>query len=363
MKKIWLSSFIVIAALGLLLTGCEKMNNPMANIDDNPDVFLTDPIPPATAYTTPIMAGQTIDVGDVYVWFHGDYIYVQYQTDSPWLLTEVHVDVATTVEGLEHSGGGLVPGQFVYKDEFDPINIYTVEIPLEEWEEEEMLCMAAHCCVFNDADNDGYYDEGEQEETGWGDGEDYPGANWSMYFCIEVRKSVSLPPLTDNIQARYISTVSVSEGGIPSKFQLRYVDPGYDITNTTYPSYCLDLHVLITSGWKNVDLYSSYDPAMPNYAKYNRGTTTPTPYDKINYLLNTYPHPYVSPYTMIKRLQHCFWYYRGDLTYDQLSSAEKLMVDDADANGIGYYPPAGGWMAILLDFGTSIQLCFIEIDP
>ena len=70
---------------------------------------------------TALMAGQSIPVGSVVVENDAQYLYVTYQTDGNWLITETHLDIATRPEDLKQtSKGNAVPGQFAYKSEHDP---------------------------------------------------------------------------------------------------------------------------------------------------------------------------------------------------------------------------------------------------
>ncbi len=370
--------FIMIAVVGLFFTACEKSNNPMVNNDDGPDILLD----PSFAATTDIICAQSIDVGDINVWFGWDngteYVYVQYVTTGDYYLTEVHVQVGDDTMDLyaKARNGNPAPGQFNWKAELsEPYpQTYTVEVPWDtDWDEAEVLYIAAHCVVIEIVDGEptGW------EETGWGEGNDFYGRNWAMWFSTPVQKTLNLPSgeikITTDRPVWIKNPSGALIGGVPSRTKLSNVPAGYDVTNGYYNSFCLDLHVNIyLNNTYFARLWSSFDPTMPNYAKYNRGTTTPTPYDKINYLINKYyPHPYTGDYAspLIRRLNWCFWIYRGDATLNDVHEddrdAVESMLEDADANGVGFYPKKGEWLAVIVDpkpYG-SIQLLCIEVDP
>jgi hypothetical protein len=94
---------------------------------------------------------------------------------------------------------------------------------------------------------------------------------------------------------------------------------------------------------------------MPDYAKDDD-------WDMVNYVIN-HKHPAAS----IQDIQDAIWYFVDGGVYPSDPEA-KAMVDDALANGEGFYPAPGEWMAIILDpstltGGKRSQLTIIEVDP
>lgn len=359
MAKLSRVSLMLLAVAGLvLLTGCSKLADPLA---DQPETIKLKACDQFT-YATDIIAGQNEDVGDISIAFTYDNIFVKYTTIPTWFLTQVHVMVVDDPADIPTNGGGAAPGQFDYKAEFAATNTYTVTVPMrDEWRDCEFLYMAAHCAVEQWV-NDSLW----QTQTGWGDGEPLPGRNWGMYFQFRNWKSLNLPPGV--ISSRF---TAITGGDVPSQFELANVPADYDIWSGTWSSFCLDHGIYIYNQWyHNTRVWSSYDPTMPDYAKYIRGTTDPVPYGSINYLLNMVifgwneytadPLPFT--YDNIMRLQHIFWYYRGNLAYSGLSAAEKAMVAIGDLHST-FRPAVGQWMAVIMDNGTSVQLCFIVVDP
>lgn len=158
---------------------------------------------------TALIAGQNIPVGTVVVENDEQYLYVTYQTDGNWLITETHLDIATRPEDLKQtSKGNAIPGQFAYKTEHDPgVVTVTHTIDLSAWPSGTELYLAAHSVVVS----------GSGSETAWGEGFNFPGKNWAMYFSHMIQPcdppplgpgAISLQPPTIDIQ-EYVVTVSL----------------------------------------------------------------------------------------------------------------------------------------------------------
>jgi len=144
-------------------------------------------IPQATInvhpYVTDLIAGggnpkSAIDVGEVIAWNDEDFLYVKYVTTDDWYITETHLHVADSLEGIPQTKkGNPIPGHFDYAECHDPpVQTYTYTIPWT-WSPGTTLYIAAHSVVVKIIDGDVV-----QEETAWGEGEDFPGKNWATYF-------------------------------------------------------------------------------------------------------------------------------------------------------------------------------------
>lgn len=102
-----------------------------------------------------LFAGKDMAVGYVDVWNDADNLYVKYVVDKPgWCLTETHLDVKLKPEldlpAFPSTGGkvkNLVPGQFEFGMEHDCLGDYTQRIPLDGWEADDVLGIAAHAVV------------------------------------------------------------------------------------------------------------------------------------------------------------------------------------------------------------------------
>ncbi|MHA2103877.1 MAG: vWA domain-containing protein [Candidatus Hodarchaeales archaeon] len=152
-------------------------------------------IPQATInvhpFVTDLIAGggnpkSAIDAGDVIIWNDQDNLYVTYNTTDGWYMTETHLQVADSLDGIPQTKkGNPIPGKFEYKDYFDPgIQTYTYSIPWT-WDPGTNLYIAAHAVVEKIIGYDNYGDPIFQKETGWGNGEDFDGKNWATYIVYE----------------------------------------------------------------------------------------------------------------------------------------------------------------------------------
>lgn len=98
-------------------------------------------------FVVELIAGQTMDVGQVKVWNDDDTLYVKYET-AGWCLTETHLHLATSLDGIPQTKkGNPIPGQFDYSTEHSPcVTEYTYEIPLA-WDPDTELFIAAHAAA------------------------------------------------------------------------------------------------------------------------------------------------------------------------------------------------------------------------
>jgi hypothetical protein len=136
------------------------------------------------------------------------------------------------------------------------------------------------------------------------------------------------------------------------------VPSGYDVTNGTYPGWCVDTAVLMSRSpaTHDVILYSSLDP--PN------GTLGDQRWDTVNYILN---HKRGG----LANIQDAIWY------FVDFSNASKVppdtdtitweIINDALANGTGYVPAFDQTVAVicvpvlLLPQPTPVQINIIEV--
>jgi hypothetical protein len=132
-------------------------------------------------YSTDLIAGQEIDVGNVSVWNDATNLYVEFGTTDNWHLNETHLAVGTSVGDIPQKNGNPIPGKFEYKNESFTTN-HTYAIPLA-WAQGEELSIAAQAEVLL-LNETGVV---VQEESAWGDGADFEGRNWAMYFIYTVQ--------------------------------------------------------------------------------------------------------------------------------------------------------------------------------
>ena len=142
-------------------------------------------------------------------------------------------------------------------------------------------------------------------------------------------------------------TLVVYDGAPISYFSsvLSNVPAGYDITNGTYPGWCIEEFIWIADGVEyNVTLYSSYDPSLPVYLQ-------DPDWDMVNYVLN---HKQGNSYA----IQNATWYFIDGGNMPS-SSEGQAMVNDALANGEGFIPGPGQVVAVIAADDT--QNVIIEV--
>ena len=131
--------------------------------------------PPPPVKIVELIAGQTIDVGEIHIWIADGSLFVKFITEGDWYLSLMHVHVAMD-PGLipQTKKGNPIPGQFEFHDVCDPPEQeFLFEIEWQEGWDPECLCIAAHAeVIWPDV----------QEETAWGEGEEFPGSSWGMYI-------------------------------------------------------------------------------------------------------------------------------------------------------------------------------------
>jgi hypothetical protein len=77
--------------------------------------------PPGVTKAADLFAGQSTDVGDVFVWNDSTSLYIEIDLVAGWCMTESHVAVASAPEGIPQTKtGNPIPGKFAYGDTYDP---------------------------------------------------------------------------------------------------------------------------------------------------------------------------------------------------------------------------------------------------
>jgi hypothetical protein len=132
------------------------------------------------------------------------------------------------------------------------------------------------------------------------------------------------------------------------------VSSGYDVTNATYPGWCVDRTAEMTRSPATHDvlLYSSLNPP---------GTLASQKWDMVNYILN-------HKQGTAQDIQQAIWYFIDMIgNFTSISTLAQAMVNDALANGTGFGPTKGQSMAVicfpvtLSPPATSVQISIIEV--
>lgn len=131
--------------------------------------------------TVTLFAGQTIDVGTVVVANDGERLCVTYNATGTWFIQETHLHIGLTLSDIPQTrSGNPRPGQFMYAHRLStPAQTDEFCFSMEElgYTSGATLYIAAHAVVVRR--------EGGrivQNETAWGDGTQFSGANWATYL-------------------------------------------------------------------------------------------------------------------------------------------------------------------------------------
>jgi hypothetical protein len=129
---------------------------------------------------TELIAGQTINAGQVIVSNNGETLYVTYKTNEAWTINEMHLYVGDLRLLPKTESGNPKPGQFPYikkltGSEFE----YTFAIPLSEIG--HCFVVAAHATLISRLPA-----QSAIIETAWGNGLPINNeeGNWGMYFDV-----------------------------------------------------------------------------------------------------------------------------------------------------------------------------------
>ena len=166
LMKRYVSLAIAFVLVLSISAGSISANSPVNTGNTKNSIFITD-----------LMASKHHDIGDILVWHDADTLYVKYEVHLGWLhMVESHLHVAGSLSEFPlNNGGNPKLGQFAYYEDHGRwVMEYTFEIPRDpSWVTGTDVCIAAHTLV---AGLCGLM------ATGWGDGIEFPGWNWSMYF-------------------------------------------------------------------------------------------------------------------------------------------------------------------------------------
>ena len=145
--------------------------------------------------------------------------------------------------------------------------------------------------------------------------------------------------ITMVVTISYSSYFSATLSNVPS---------GYDISDGSYLSWCIDLDHNIQKNYPYQTMtYSSYNTSMPGYLWHENLSL-------VNYILN---HKQGGK----DQIQNAIWYVM-DFGDHGLNSDGWYMVNDAIANGADYVPGIGDVIAIVGDAGYNVQYTVFEIN-
>ena len=140
---------VLMAVPGLILVGCDK--NPVRAPDGMQGGLLLS----EDCTTFNLIAGQNTIVGNVTVSNDVENLYVTYTTMGDWHMTKTHLHVAESLVDIpQNKNSSPTPGKFEYKTDphEPPVTDFTYTIPLNSWEPDTELYIAAHAVVVRPID-------------------------------------------------------------------------------------------------------------------------------------------------------------------------------------------------------------------
>lgn len=109
-------------------------------------IIIYQPTEEATFY---LYAGQEYRAGELDVWRYDGYLYVQYDLDDGITMSQTHLHINTTLDGIPQKNGNPSPGQFEYKEDHDPsVDGYLYRILWDDAWNDMDLFIAAHAVVW-----------------------------------------------------------------------------------------------------------------------------------------------------------------------------------------------------------------------
>jgi hypothetical protein len=136
-----------------------------------------------TTTSTQLVAGQNYVAGSIAISNDANNIYIQYHTDAPWVISDAHAAVASTLSGIPQTKtSNPIPGRFAYSATFDPETTdYTFVVPMAgSFVAGQSVFVAAHAQVQAPKASGG-------SQTGWGFGPGFAGNNWATYVNYTVQ--------------------------------------------------------------------------------------------------------------------------------------------------------------------------------
>lgn len=255
-----LKSVFLFLLAGITLISCEK-DSPF---DSDPPLRSTTVTPivltQGSSISINLLAGQTIDAGNITLSFDQTNLYVTYTTTGGWYLSEVHLWIGTSLSLMPQTPSGNPKiGNFPYKATgLDGQTSYQFVIPLSDLGGYSTICgstlyFAAHASVYK-YNTDGSIDS----QTGWGEGPRITDkGNWATYFAVTFNCTTTQNPGNCETAFGYGDLTFIDAGLTNSRWGWIYtVDaPG---TYTT-PIYAGAGQNNISNGTHAGDLTISYD--------------------------------------------------------------------------------------------------------
>jgi hypothetical protein len=184
-------TFFLIASLPMLFLGCSKdalLNAPGAH--DAALTFASEMEPPCgEPMVVNLIAGKYTPAGTVTTYNSENYVYVTFATQNGWVLKLTHLYVGHCGTIPTNKAGNPIIGQFPNQTPHDPfVTSFTYAFERDLFD--ECFCVAAHAEVLLLDDSGAVL----QSETAWGEGLNFPGKNWAMFFEFCQQECIPTPP-------------------------------------------------------------------------------------------------------------------------------------------------------------------------
>lgn len=134
---------------------------------------------PCPTTSVSLIAGQSIDAGNVTVTNDANFIYVTYNTSNGYVLTQTHLYVGSCSLIPVNRSGNPTPGHFPYNTVQENSTTFTYQVPISALPAGTCGCIAAHAVVVKYNENGVIIDQ----QTAWGNGTEIsPRGNWGLKF-------------------------------------------------------------------------------------------------------------------------------------------------------------------------------------
>jgi len=166
-------------------------------------------VPCGTPLVQDLLAGQSIDAGNVTIYNTADSLYIFVETSGNWRLTSTKIYVGTLAGMPQTSTGNPKPGLFPYKKNFNPPSttsltaVSLANLPA-------CYIVAVHVDLLEIVNGTVV-----QTQTGWANGTPIPGNNWAMYvnYCTQTCNPCVYPTTTTTLfagQTINVGTLSIA---------------------------------------------------------------------------------------------------------------------------------------------------------
>jgi uncharacterized repeat protein (TIGR02543 family) len=272
-RRFWLSvGAVALAVLGLVTAACR---NPMSAVDVAAQDRGAGKPPAVVGAPGDLVAGRTIPVGKMVVTNDPTHLVVTYTFAGPWRMTESHLAVAATVNGIPQTKShNPIPGQFPLSARHAPPVVeysYSVDLAALNVPAGQPVVIAAHAEVERV--------EGGvvvQRESAWAAGTQFEGANWATYFTYTPvlgygvtydangATTGSIPVDSTRYDPGALVTVLENTGGLARE---GFVFSGWNsAANGGGTSYAPGASFVM--GNEDVRLYAQWSGAVPGFSGY-----------------------------------------------------------------------------------------------